>query len=721
MSQATSAPPASGPKIVAWHPVRRGMRLFGFFSVALLMTGAASALFADLLWRDDGWSDPKTILLLLFIILFFCIAFGCLHAVVGFFVLRFGDRGRITDITEYRSRPITDTSTAIIIPIYNEDVPRVYNGIRTIFESLQRTGETAKFDFFILSDSTNPEKWVEEESRWFELARELNAVGKIFYRRRQNNEGKKSGNVRDFLNAWGSRYKYMICLDADSIMQGVTIVDLVKLMEANPNVGLIQTAPGLIGSESLFGRLQQFANRFYGPIFVAGLNYWVQEGGNYWGHNAIIRVEPFMKFCDLPQLPGKKPFGGQILSHDFVEAALLRKEDWEVWLAWELDGSWEEGPQGLIESAQRDRRWCQGNLQHGLLLFARGLRGISRFHLTLGILGYLVSPLWLLFLIAGAVVLFTKKNLTGGLSILPPTDAFTPFLNITSRQHSFLVFAISMTVLFLPKVFGVLDIVFDSARRARFGGFFRILFSVILETFASALHAPILMLFHSKFVLTILLGQGVNWGSQRRAADGTAWVDAFHAHWGHTLVGLGWGAFAWYELSRDYFYWFLPVLIGMALSIPVSVLFSRRSWGRAARSMGLLMTPEEISPPEEISRLDELMEHEAGRPDGLDLGDRLTRAIVDPYTNAIHVTLLREKKLNPVYALELETVKTSAGEVEKLREKLLAEGPASLTPAQKIAVMSDTQSMSWLHSQTWLRPAEQLHEWWRKAIRAYWV
>src|SRR6185503_12328838 len=225
-------------------------------------------------------------------------------------------------------------------------------------------------------------------------------LGKIYYRRRLFNEERKSGNVRDFLNTWGKRYRYFVCCDADSVMRGETLVDLVKLMEAHPTTGLIQTVPALVNAESLFGRIQQFANRLYAPIFIAGLNFWTQAFGNYWGHNAIIRTEPFMKYCDLPQLPGRKPFGGQILSHDFVEAALLVKNHWRVWLAYDLEESYEEIPPGLIEYAQRDRRWCQGNMQHIAILFARGLRGVSRLHLLFGIFGYLSGPLWLMFLIA---------------------------------------------------------------------------------------------------------------------------------------------------------------------------------------------------------------------------------------------------------------------------------------------------------------------------------
>ena len=315
----TDAPDIS---VMAAPRLRRGWQLFLFFTSALVLTGVISMLFADLLWRT-GWSASRTVLLVLFIILFLLTAIGCMHGVYGFFIRIFGTRRRLTALKPFREQTIAGVSTAIIFPIYNEDSVRVIEGLRTTYESLERTGQLDRFDFFILSDSTNPDRWVEEEARWSELVRDLDALGKIYYRRRLFNEERKSGNVRDFLNTWGKRYRYFVCCDADSIMSGETLVDLVKLMETHPSVGLIQTVPALVNAESLFGRIQQFANRLYAPVFITGRNYWALDFGNYWGHNAIIRTEPFMQCCDLPQLPGRKPFGGQILSHDFVEAALM--------------------------------------------------------------------------------------------------------------------------------------------------------------------------------------------------------------------------------------------------------------------------------------------------------------------------------------------------------------------------------------------------------------
>jgi len=446
---------------------QRGWRVFVFYSSALLLTGLVSLLFADLLWRT-GWSTSRTVLLVLFVILFLFAAIGCMHGVYGFFLRTFGDHRRITNLKCYRDQNIDGISTAIVFPVYNENVVRVYEGLRATYESLAQAGQLERFDFFILSDSTDPDKWVEEERRWYDLIRELDALGKIYYRRRLVNEARKSGNVRDFLNTWGLRYRYFICCDADSVMRGETLVGLVKLMEAHPTVGLIQTVPALVNAESLFGRIQQFANRLYAPVFIAGLNYWALDLGNYWGHNAIIRTEPFMQCCDLPQLPGRRPFGGQILSHDFVEAALLLRENWEVWFAYDLEGSYEEAPQALIENAQRERRWCQGNLQHGLVLFAKGLRGVSRMHLILGICGYLAGPLWLAFLLTFNWIYWYQKFT--GLSDIP-VQAFNPYLSgLSGRAHALLVFVICMVVIMLPKFLALIDLARDRPRRHAFGG-----------------------------------------------------------------------------------------------------------------------------------------------------------------------------------------------------------------------------------------------------------
>jgi membrane glycosyltransferase len=694
---------------------RPGWRVFIFYSSAVLLMGLTSWLFADLLWRT-GWSTSSMVLLGLFMVLVLLIAVGCIHGIFGFVLRLTGDR-RITQLKDYRLQTIQEASTALVFPIYNEQVPRVCEGMRATYQSLQKTGLLDRFDFYILSDSSDPDKWVEEERLWFALVGDLDALGRIYYRRRVVNEGKKSGNIRDFLRTWGKRYRYFIVFDADSVMRGETLVDLVKLMEAHPEVGLIQTVPALINAASLFGRMQQFANRLYAPIFITGMNFWAQAFGNYWGHNAIIRTEPFMQHCDLPQLPGAKPFGGHILSHDFVEAALLLKANWEVWMAYDLEGSYEEAPQSTLENAQRDRRWCQGNMQHAMVVGARGLRGGSRLHLALGILGYLASPLWLLFLLTFIWMLYYEAHT--GLSRIT-VRALTPFLKVSATEHAFLIFAICMAMLFLPKVLALVDLARDKARRRAFGGMIHATCGAVGETAFSTLHAPLQMLWHSQFVAASLLLLGVHWGPQKRTADGLSWSQAFRQHWAHAAIGLVWGAAIW-RLDHPAFWWFAPVVAGMVLSIPLSVLTSRASLGESARRLGLFVTPEETAPPPELAGLNARMAalEKSGQlaPRPADSG--LADAVLDPYLNAIHVSLLREKRQNPAYAQALADLGVGRPEVRTLSEKLLTEGPDCLKQSEKVLVLSDAEVMSWLHRQAWLRPSGTLARWWQEQIRRY--
>ncbi len=313
-------------------------RRLAFFTIALLLTSIPSVLFADFLWRI-GYTIPKGILLVLFILLIGNVSWGATHAIVGFALRRLNLRsGRIEASIEDNTPdegPLP--SVAIAMPVYNEDTVRVMAGLRSMYLSLEKTGKLESFDFFILSDTTDEEKWVKEEYLWSLLCRKMRAATRIHYRRRKKNTDKKAGNLLEFCQDWGRRYRYMITLDADSLMSGEDIVKLVQIMERNPKVGICQTAPRVVFGESFWGRLQQFSNRFYGPVFMAGLNSWQQADGNYWGHNAIIRMGPFMDYCALPDLPGREPFGGKILSHDFVEAALMRRAGYEVWLAGEYE------------------------------------------------------------------------------------------------------------------------------------------------------------------------------------------------------------------------------------------------------------------------------------------------------------------------------------------------------------------------------------------------
>src|SRR5688572_1738891 len=434
-------------------PGRMNRRRFLFFSAIFAFTSIATWFMADLLWRG-GLSGVELALLVLFIILFAHVAAGFCTALVGLYVLnRGGDSSRITaTVPAPENAPLA--STAIVMPVFNEDVSRVFEGLRVVYRSVQETKKLEHFDFFVLSDSNQPNQWVQEEVAWLELCKQVGGFGRIFYRKRRQSINKKAGNVADFLRRWGRRYRYMIVLDADSIMTGRALVQLVALMERNPHVGIIQTAPRIVNGETLFARMQSFASRLYSPLFLAGLNYWQQHEGNYWGHNAVIRVQPFIEHCALPDLPGSEPFGGRILSHDFVEAALMRKAGWGVWLAGDIEGSYEEGPPTLIDSAKRDRRWCQGNMQHAWLLTARGFRPANRFHLLMGVMGYVSSPLWLLFMVLCTIHVFAQ--------ISAPAAFATASGNSTSifgyhvaLPTALMLFAFTLLLLFLPKIVSV--------------------------------------------------------------------------------------------------------------------------------------------------------------------------------------------------------------------------------------------------------------------------
>jgi membrane glycosyltransferase len=484
-------------------------------------------------------------------------------------------------------------------------------------------------------------------------------------------------------------------------------------MEVNPSAGIIQTAPRTVRGESLYSRLQAFANRLYSPLYLAGLNYWQQHEGNYWGHNAILRVQPFMEHCALPELPGNEPFGGRILSHDFVEAALMRKAGWAVWLAHDVEGSYEEGPPTLIESAKRDRRWCQGNLQHTWLLTARGFRPANRFHLLMGVMAYVSSPLWLLFLILSSVEMVNQSSLGGADAGTTSADTTSLFGYTVALPEALTLFSLTMLLLFLPKFASVVVLLGDRGEAERFGGRWRVAASAVLEALGSMLLAPINMIFNTKFVIFTLLGQGVGWVAQKRAADedGTDWREAIITHGVPTVFGVIWGVSS-LILIPAYFAWLSPVLAGLVFSIPLSIFLSKASFGRRAREIGIFLTPEETHPPEELRLLErnlaECYRHlPPFEPLRADYG--LMQAVLDPYINAMHVALLRQRR-------------PSAGAREwfaTLQARLLREGPGRFTLKEKMALLLDPQSMIRLHRELWSQPSESLAEWWRLAMRQY--
>lgn len=492
--------------------------------------------------------------------------------------------------------------TALVMPIYNEDPQRTAAALQAMAEALHVRGANKAFEIVMLSDSTRADAWVRESQSVRRLREALRVVMPVWYRRRWKNEGRKAGNIQDFVERWGGRYEYMVILDADSLVDGETLVWMVRAMMADETLGLLQTTPRLVGRLSLFARLQQFATRVYGGVIARGVAAWAGDDGNYWGHNAILRVAAFASTCGLPQLPGRKPFGGHILSHDFVEAALMRRSGWKVRMADEVGGSYEESPPSLVDAAIRDRRWAQGNLQHAKVVGAAGLRWHSRMHFAFGIMSYLSSPLWLMLLLIG-LALAVQGEVREPSYFHSAFQLFPSWPRFDSRRMLAL-FVFSMAVLFTPKFLGFIATLLR--RRARRPiGFIRLTVGVAFEVVLSALFAPVQMLLQSRYVTEILVGRDGGWNSQRREEGGVGWLDAWHFHWGHTLAGALLGVTFWF-LSPELFWWLSPALVGMLLAVPLSVVSGSLRVGRWLAWLGLLATPEERQVPDIVARRDAL-------------------------------------------------------------------------------------------------------------------
>ncbi|MFT4175579.1 MAG: glucans biosynthesis glucosyltransferase MdoH [Luteolibacter sp.] len=686
-----------------FSPSRAKARRAVFFISVLIVNICATLWLLDIFW-GHGLHRGHYSLLFIFIILNGILTLGSFHALFGAFDILRGKKKAvcISDIAANITRPLAKRY-AVVMPVYNEDSVKVCARIEAIYRSIEATGSLESFDFFILSDTRDLDLWVQEETAWTNLCRRLGGFGRIYYRRRKTNENRKAGNIGDFVRTWGGEYEGMLVLDADSLMDGGDILKMARVLENYPRLGILQTAPKLIRGISVFTRLQQFAMRLYSPLFIRGLNFWQLDGGSYWGHNAMIRVKPFSEYCELPALPGREPFGGKILSHDFVEAALMVSQGWEVWLAWDIDGSYEEAPPTLIDHLKRDRRWCQGNLQHMWLIFAKKLPLTVRMHLFMGIMAYLGSPLWFLFLLQGSFLAWDRAH--SQLSELPFSSYASKWFHLTGTQQTLILTTAIFSLLFLPKIIALLFALFNRETRRSFGGTIPLVIGATMETLLSILLAPCIMAAHTLIVLSIISGKAVGWGNQSRETDGTAWVDAFSFHSIPFIMGIVWTYVA-FQINPMFVAWMSPILLGLILSVPVSVITSRARYGQALRRKKILCTPEELHPPEIIRLADAAT---AAVDPALDASSESRRgliaAVVDPYVNGVHVALLENSEFTP--------------EEEQLAERCLAEGPGALTKNELSELLYLAPAMLMMHRAVWLRPASGMHSLWTQAVESY--
>ena len=642
-----------------------------------------------------GTQPLEILMLILFTILFAWISLGFWTAMAGFLLLLGGGDRYAISRTASPDAPIDpEARVAIVMPICNENVPRVFAGLKASYESLARTDALGHFDFFVLSDTSDPDIRVAEIEGWVGMCRAVGGFGRVYYRWRQHRIKRKSGNIADFCRRWGRNYRHMVVLDADSVMSGKCLTTLLRLIEANPDAGIIQTAPRATGRETLYARVQQFATRVYGPLFTAGLHFWQLGESHYWGHNAIIRIAPFIRHCALGRLPGRGTLSGEILSHDFVEAALMRRAGWTVSIAYDVGGSYEEMPPNLIDELKRDRRWCQGNLMNFRLFLMKGLHVAHRAVFMSGVMAYLSAPLWFLFLLLSTALL-AVQTLSDPTYFVEPYQLF-PLWPEWHPQWAIALFSATAALLFLPKILAGVFILARGARR--YGGALHLIISMLGEFALSALLAPIRMLFHTRFVIVAFAGWAIHWKSPTREDAETTWAEALRRHGLHTALGVVWTVLV-YWLNPSFLWWLLPIVGALMLSIPISVYTSRVSLGRAMRRAHLFLIPEESNPPPEIrSMLDDI--RIAVAP------PRFIEAVVDPAINALTCAAGVTRSTVPSAALD---------HWETTIQTAVREGPGALSPAERMRFLGDPVALSQLHMQVWT--SANANRVWQAAIR----
>jgi membrane glycosyltransferase len=556
-----------------------------FFGLLTLLTTAGLAWWLAVLLAGDGFGVIDIVLLATFLIHAPWVVIGFWNSVVGFSVLHFlrnPNRSVIPLVERARPDDPIFVGVAILMTVRNEDAARAFLRLRAMKESLDATGFGERFDYFVLSDSTKPDVIHDEEVEVLGWKRRFGDDGHLVYRRREKNTGFKAGNVRDFLDRWGSEYDVMVPLDADSVMSGASIVRLVRIMQANPRLGILQSLVVGMPSPSLFARIFQFGMRHAMRTFTAGTVWWHADCGPFWGHNAAVRVAPFREYCRLPDLPGKPPLGGHILSHDQIEAVLMRRAGFEVRVLPEEEESWEEMPPALPDFAIRDLRWCQGNLQYLKLLHLPQLP-MSQFNILFALQMFLGVAAFIVFVIFAvfACILWSPN---------------VPFA--TGSALALYLLWIAMT--FTPKIAGVLDAALRSP--ARYGGGWRLFSGAAVETIFTFFLSPISMIGQTIFMAALLFGKTISWDGQRRDRYRLSWGEAAKVLWPHTLFAaillaiLAWGA-------PGAIVWFLPFLLGPLLSIPFAVLTALPELGAVAARARFCGVPEEFDMPRDLAKI----------------------------------------------------------------------------------------------------------------------
>lgn len=617
------------------------------------------------------------VILILFAILFAWISIGFWTALMGIRVILFKRERFTLSIPANGIENINSAHrTALVMPICNEDVARVFAGLKSTWQSLKNSGQLNLCDFYILSDTNCADTYANELKLWADLSNELGEDANIFYRHRERRVKRKSGNIDDFCRRFGNQYEYMIILDADSVMTGHCITSMIAMMENAPNVGIIQAPPKTIRMRTLYGRIQQFSNQTYSDIFCSGVHYWQLREAQYWGHNAIIRLKPFIEHCILTPFTRKRK-SVHIMSHDLIEAALMRRAGWQVMIAHNLQGSYEEVPANIIEDLKRDNRWCMGNLINLKAIFKPGIRFIHRIMFITSGMAYISSLLWLIFLICSTLLLLVFNHYQPQYFLHP--NQLYPVWPRWNEALAIQLLLTTFTLLLVPKILAGLIVLIQQGPRA-VGGTMPFILSIILEILFSMILAPIRMFFHSKFVIKALLGSKVQWRSPARSDDALTLREAFQSCWPLTLLGIVW-LYIVIELNPQFTTWFFAILIPLIISPLVIKFSSLTNVGLFLKKLHIFLTAEERSPNQAVIDTDNNVTIMQQRL----LDNAFEQIILDNDLNALTCVLSTRRHLNNPIQQQYR---------DDFLKQVMAKPLNTLTEEDKLKIMADPIMLS---------------------------
>jgi membrane glycosyltransferase len=559
------------------------------FATLVLATMAALIGLMAVVLSPGGYGLLDLVILASFALTLPWSVIGFWNAVIGFYLMRFAAdpvAAALPCVTRIRRDEPINASTAILVCIRNEAPARIARNLAPMLEGLVAAGVAERFHVYVLSDSSDRTIAAAEKSLFTELRKSWRGRVAITYRRRASNDGYKAGNIAEFCRRWGGDHELAVTLDADSVMTADAVLRLVRVMQAEPTIGILQGLVVGLPSTSAFARLFQFGMRLGMRSYTIGSAWWQGDCGPYWGHNAALRLKPFIAHCDLPLLPGKGPLGGHVLSHDQIEAVLMRRSGFEVRVLPEDNLGWEENPPTLLEFIRRDLRWCQGNMQYGRFLLLPGLKPVSRYQLAFAMLMFAGSPAWIALLVAGTAAVALA---------LAPAAVIEPHAGLA-------LFAAALVMWFAPKIATVIDVLTRPQARVMFGGTLRFLASVAAETVFFLALSPIMWLSHTIFLAGLPFGRTIGWRGQLRDDHAVSLSLALRKLWPHTLLGVGTlGALALTHPAAIPYALFIAG--GLALAVPLAVATSSPRLGKMLMRLGLGRLPEETAPPPALAAI----------------------------------------------------------------------------------------------------------------------